>query len=216
MLSLTLVVRLYDTVGVPPQELAAAQHAASAVLSGARIDIAWIACAAPARHDACDRTPKPSDLLLRIVQRSPDRASASLADAYVDSAHETGALATVYLQRVHNLALAGGADPGTLMGRAIAHEIGHLLFGTTSHSGAGLMRAVWSAAQLRRDHPGQWLFSRAEAARLRARLAARVDAGSVERFAGLIEPFPPTKPGCPKAFPEGRLREATLTCAEAR
>jgi hypothetical protein len=207
MLSLTLVVRLYDTVGVPPQEMAAARHAAAAVLAGAGIDVAWAACAAPARHEACDQKPRSSDLLLRIVRRSPDPASESLADAFVDSGNATGALATVYLQRVHTLAAAAGTDPGTLMGRAIAHEIGHLLFGTTTHGGAGLMRAVWSAAQVRRDQPDTWSFSRAEAARLRARLEARYEAERTERFAGLIEPLPPTKPGCPKA---------ALTCAQSR
>ena len=207
MLSLTLVVRLYDAVGVPPREIVAARHAAAAALAGAAIDVAWVACAPPARHVACGDKPRPTDVLVRIVPRSPAPASRSLADAYVNAADASGALATVYLERVRALAAVAGVDPGTLMGRAIAHEIGHLLLGTATHSRGGLMRAVWSAAQLRRDHPGVWSFSRPEAARLRARLEARYEAERIEQFAGLVEPLPPTKPGCPGA---------ALTCVQRR
>jgi hypothetical protein len=216
MLSLTLVVRLYDTAGVSPQHIAAAQQAAASVLAGASIDVAWIACTRPAPHDACGQKPKASDLLLRIVAQSPNAASQALADAYVDRHAANGALATVYWQRVRVLATAAGVDVGTVMGRAIAHEVGHLLLGTTEHSSGGVMRAVWSAPLLRRDQPRMWRFSASEAVRMRTRLAARLDADAVERVAGLVEPVPPTRPGCPKAVPERGPREATLTCAQSR
>jgi len=49
-----------------------------------------------------------------------------------------------------------------LLGRAVAHEIGHLLMGTNQHSASGIMRARWSRCDLRRGQPDQWRFMRAE------------------------------------------------------
>jgi hypothetical protein len=42
----------------------------------------------------------------------------------------------------------------------MAHEIGHLLLGTNSHSESGLMRELWALKDLMRGHPDDWLFSR--------------------------------------------------------
>src|SRR5262249_54227570 len=79
-----------------------------------------------------------------------------------------GTLATIYADRVAWLAGEAGADMPTLLGFAIAHEIGHLPLGTNAHSGTGLMRALWSRAQLRRNDTADWLFGRSEAARMRS------------------------------------------------
>jgi hypothetical protein len=49
----------------------------------------------------------------------------------------------------------------------VAHEIGHLLLGTSKHSKEGLMRALWSHDELRGAKPTHWGFSAAEAARMR-------------------------------------------------
>jgi hypothetical protein len=60
-----------------------------------------------------------------------------------------------------------------LLGRAIAHEIGHLLLGTASHACAGLMRARWLTGELQRDWPLDWVLSVPEGARMRWRLMVR-------------------------------------------
>jgi hypothetical protein len=53
----------------------------------------------------------------------------------------------------------GHAETGGLLGRAIAHELGHLLLGTTSHEREGLMRAYWLADEVRRRFTRDWTFS---------------------------------------------------------
>jgi hypothetical protein len=55
----------------------------------------------------------------------------------------------------------------TLLGRAIAHEIGHLLLGSAEHPRLGLMRALWSHDELRGRKPAHWGFSAREAAQMR-------------------------------------------------
>ena len=56
---------------------------------------------------------------------------------------------------------------------AIAHEIGHLPLNDVHHPDAGLMRAVWSVVELRRNRTTDWLFGRAEAETMRVAVTAR-------------------------------------------
>ena len=48
---------------------------------------------------------------------------------------------------------------GQILGHAVAHEIGHLLMGTNSHSSRGLMRGNWNVDELRAMAERQLLFS---------------------------------------------------------
>lgn len=59
-------------------------------------------------------------------------------------------------------------------GRAIAHELGHILLGTAKHSALGLMRAKWTEHELRRGLPIDWMFSRDERQAMRGGLSARL------------------------------------------
>jgi len=126
---------------------------------------------------------------VRLVATSP----ASLADdhpALGESLIEQarGILATVYIDRVERLAHDAGVDPATLLARAIAHEIGHVLLGTIGHSPRGLMRARWSVAELRRDAFADWVFSGREARGMRA--GARRRANRDRLLASSVAPKP--------------------------
>ena len=70
----------------------------------------------------------------------------TLGDSLVDTRLRGGALATIYVNRVATLAGRCDVDVQTLLARAVAHEIGHLLLGTSAHASSGLMRAAWSQA----------------------------------------------------------------------
>jgi hypothetical protein len=82
-------------------------------------------------------------------------------------------LATIFLDRVEALSAKAGADSGQLLGRAMAHEIGHLLLGTTHHADRGLMRGVWSTIDLQKDQPLDWMLSAEEGTLMRRALALR-------------------------------------------
>ncbi len=198
-LALVLVIRIYDMVGLPAAELAAARQAASDVLTSAQVSLVWVSCprtgAAP-RDAACDAVPLPTDLMVRVASSPVGLTKGALAEAYVDTDTATGSLATIYVDRIRALALDSGVEPGPLMGRAMAHEVGHLLFGSSTHSGTGVMRAVWSAAMLRHDNPRFWTFSEREAQRLRKSLADRHGQLAASQQA-LVEwlPDPPCKKG---------------------
>jgi hypothetical protein len=103
---------------------------------------------------------------MRLVLAPEAAAAGSLGYSVVDSRQKRGTLATVFVDRIRMAALRTRLDPARLLGRAMAHEIGHLLLGTTGHSRAGLMRARWSDLDLRRDAAADWLMSPEDVARL--------------------------------------------------
>ena len=84
-----------------------------------------------------------------------------------------GVLATVYLDRVWRLGRRSSMAPEWVAGLVATHELGHLLLGTSGHAARGVMRAQWSARDLRRTRLRDWCFSPDEAARLRATVVRR-------------------------------------------
>jgi predicted Zn-dependent protease len=75
-------------------------------------------------------------------------------------------MATVFHDQVEAVARRTGVARSELLGRALAHEIGHLLLGVRGHSRTGLMRAVWTDDELTRDRPEDWMFTSDDRERL--------------------------------------------------
>ena len=168
--NLPLVVRTYDAVGVSPRTLEQAHASAALALAAAGIRPIWRPCHAA----GCISRPKAHELEIRIVNATGLSQRGSLGFATVDIVQHVGTLATVYIDRVDELAIRTGVDRGALLGRAIAHEIGHLILGSTNHAQFGLMRATWTAQELRRSLPLDWMFSARESAEMRRRLSEDV------------------------------------------
>jgi hypothetical protein len=76
----------------------------------------------------------------------------------------------VLMDRVEELAREQQfVSKAQILGHAVAHEIGHLLMGTNSHSPHGLMREGWKVNDLREMSQRHLLFSKEEVERMRAR-----------------------------------------------
>ena len=95
-----------------------------------------------------------------------------LGDATINSQTGAGVLATIYIDRVNWMAEQAGVDARALLGRAIAHELGHLLMATGVHGSHGLMRPVWSQSEIRRRQIDDWIFRPREIAAIKARTQA--------------------------------------------
>ena len=176
----TVVVRSYKH-GLTAGQFATVRDLVGGILGQAGIGTSWRECwpdsPAPARVPPdCDRPLQHGEVILRLVvagrSHSIDDQSA-LGFALVDSQQGSGSVATVYMDRVVALARDGRSDTTDVLARAIAHEIGHLLIGTNRHSSRGLMRAVWSPAELRRGLAGDWRFSEEEAQMMRCAARSR-------------------------------------------
>ena len=166
-LALSLVVRVYDAYGVAPATLASARESAERIMTGADIRLTWARC-------PCETPVGGAELVVRVVSAPTSKDPGALGFSYVDIEQKSGTLATIFADRVLELAHLAHVNEGELLGRAMAHEIVHLLFGTRDHTIAGLMRAKWNANELSTNQPFDWLLSRSDNARLRQALLRRL------------------------------------------
>jgi hypothetical protein len=169
---LPLVVRTYDSAGVAPRALEHAQDSARATLASIGIEPIWRPCHATA---CVGKPPKPHlvEVEVRLVNSPATAVPGSLGYAAVDVEQHAGTLATIYIDRIHAMAAQSGIDVGELIGRVVAHEIGHLVLGTADHAPFGLMRATWTAAEIQRRVPLDWRFTPAQGEEMRSRMLAR-------------------------------------------
>ena len=165
-----VTVRVYETTQLDPSVKTAALNLARTTVAAAAVDVSWKPCAPGAGAAPCDRPPA-GELVLRIVHSTVehDRPSLPLGDALVDTASAEAILATVYLDRVVRVAKAARMDTRTLLGYAIAHELGHLLLASSTHNTRGLMRPIWRDEELRSARSADWSFTAQEIAAIRRR-----------------------------------------------
>lgn len=144
------VVRIYDAAGLDASERARAIDDARAALTALNINLVWHDCDGRAGHlqGWCAQTPGPGELIVRLV-RAPGRLAQPLVlgHAFVDATANHGTVATVFIDRIERIAGAVEVDRWLIAGRVIAHEISHLVRGNV-HSGAGLMKPVWTLDDL--------------------------------------------------------------------
>ena len=168
--NMRLAVHVYNQVAdLSREDQQIALDVASDVFSTISVDVAWTMC-----EPGMCLTPSAEALKLRLA-RSPDSGEASsgvLGQALIDARARAGVLATIFIDRTVRLASGLGIDHRTLLGRAIAHELGHLLLGTPAH-GAGLMREIWSRDELQGSRTSDWRLDPLDASAIRDRLVRR-------------------------------------------
>jgi hypothetical protein len=175
---LRIVIRTYDAPSTAG-DLAPALAAARTILEDAGIAITWVSCDTVFMRrdeDPCLAPLAANELAIRFVRLAPRQTPhdlVALGDALVDTRLRTGSLATIYIERVSTLARRCGVDVRTLLGRAMAHEIGHLLLGTAAHAASGVMRAAWSPHTLRSERAEYWTFAPQEAGSMRDAVRVR-------------------------------------------
>ena len=168
-----VTVRVYDTTGLNPELHAAALAVAGEALASASADVAWKPCDARTPGQGCDGPPA-DELLVRIVRSTaePHGKQLPLGDAFVDTGSGAAVLATIYVDRVVRVADAARMHTATLLGYAVAHELGHLLLASSTHNTEGLMRAMWREDELRSPRAADWRFTDQDSAAIRGRLTA--------------------------------------------
>jgi hypothetical protein len=172
----SLLIRIYDNAGVLATELAAALRTTHDILRRADLPADWVLCRA--RRDGpvpavCDQPLSSGDLVVRLIQGSDkedppgtDGGRRALGYSLFDANGVTG-FATVYVDRVDWLAKRAQHPRAPVLGRAIAHEIGHLILRSNAHTETGLMREVWTPEQVIRNRREDWTFSPGQSGDLR-------------------------------------------------
>jgi len=168
-------IRTYNYATVAGDQMSEARSEAAHIFNGAGISLEWIECRVPGSGAGAACT-EPllvgRDLMLRLVDRAPvpGERVVALGESMLDREQRGGVLMTIDLFPVRAVAEKTATAVSTLLGRAIAHEIGHLLLGSAEHPRLGLMRALWSHEELRGLKPAHWGFSSREGAQMRETL----------------------------------------------
>ena len=171
----TVTVSVFNDTGVPPVLLSDSEKITERVFVQAGVVLKWQICGQPSETDEQQARCSQSDFLthlhLRLIRHPIGPQGSALGVSYL-AGDGVGCQADVFYERVVKLQFQTQMDPVLLLGLIMAHELGHLLLGTDSHSSAGLMRAEWSSEDLVRARRGTLLFSDDESDHMRAKLYA--------------------------------------------
>ena len=172
-------IRIYNLAAVSQATLDRAIKEADRIFRAAGVDMEWIECGVDNQNTAtaqeCQKPAGPLALNLRITLRY-HQANRGVEDTFFGVAQpyqDGGVQAALFYQHIDSFAKAGTASRSLLLAHAIAHEIGHLLLWSKSHSSTGIMQASWRQADLKAIEQGQLAFSPSEAESMRANLLAR-------------------------------------------
>jgi hypothetical protein len=165
-------IRIYNYAKVPGDQLEAARSTADGIFEAAGISLTWIDCRVPGGRAGAACTEglrEGGEFVLRLLESSTRGTGrrVALGSSLIDRRAGGGVLITIDPRLILTVARQAKAEPSVLLGRALAHELGHLLIGTTAHARAGLMRALWSQSELRGGRPADWRFSPEEARLMR-------------------------------------------------
>ena len=148
-----LRVSVFNSSPISPSTIERAEGEAGRVLRDAGVEVIWLNCPLDAQHEA-----------------SLGRCSVGISFSAEDG---QGCYADLFYVPIQQLQEETHATPSVILGHAMAHELGHLLLGTNSHSASGLMRAHWTREDLTNASRGNLRFSLEQSLRIMNRLNTR-------------------------------------------
>jgi hypothetical protein len=171
--AVSLIVSVFNDAGVESSVWSQAQSRATEIMQRSGILLIWLDCGSPASPRPglnCSAISYPTHLSVRVVPKiSPVKADI-FGQSFQDAAGE-GNYVLVYYPGITAFRSAAAVPAGELLGCVIAHELGHLLLGTASHSPTGLMSPVWQDQELQQVVRHNLLFTGEEGERMRFRFA---------------------------------------------
>jgi len=172
--STALIIRVYDTTDTAANTRAEAIRTAAGIVKEAGIPVEWRDCTNASTGSLCQDVRPGRDLIVRIMPevtpsasfrgsalqlRTVPGRSLQLGVAVINPVTLSGEMATIFQEQVRAVARRSGVDDATVLGRAVAHEVGHLLLRAREHSASGIMRGAWSLEELTTDRAEDWQFA---------------------------------------------------------
>jgi len=172
---LEVTVSVYDYAHVPAKTLAKAKQEVQRIFHAAGIETVWVSCLPKPEKieiNSC-AVVDATHLVLKILPHGltahvRDRLDV-IGNALLDE-NGTGNYACAFLDHIQALE---GRLGFALMGDVFAHELGHLLLGSNTHSVSGIMSAHWLGTELRHISQGSIGFLPSQSHRMKERMAFR-------------------------------------------
>lgn len=168
-----LRVSVFNSSPISPSTIERAEDKAGRVLRDVGVEAIWLNCPQEISQEAsrgrCSEASFPSHMHLRIVRVSHGLKVSTVGISF--SAEDgRGCYADLFYEPIQHLEEEAHISQSVILGHAMAHELGHLLLGTNSHSPSGLMRAHWTREDLTNDSVGNLRFSKEQGLKIRSRL----------------------------------------------
>lgn len=169
-----LRVSVFNSSPISPYTIERAESEAGRILLYVGVEVIWLNCPQDTLREAslgrCTEASFPLHLHLRIVRVSRG-LNASTVGISFSAEDGQGCYADLFYQPIQQLKEETHVSASVILGHAMAHELGHLLLGTNSHSPSGLMRAHWTREDLTNASKGNLQFSREQSLRIMSRVA---------------------------------------------
>jgi hypothetical protein len=172
----TIRARITNYTEATPATISRAEREAGRILGEAGLNVVWIDCplgrSAVIATDPCQQPLEPTDIVLRVL---PEHARGGVQDGAFGFA-VLPVLASVYYEHAVRLARFDGAEFETpiILGFVMAHEVGHLLLGSNSHSDTGIMQGQWERKQVRQLMKGDLHFTGQQSKLIQAEVQTRM------------------------------------------
>jgi hypothetical protein len=139
-----IVLDVHNYAKVPPSLLTDAEREASRVYAATGVRIVW-------RHDRAQPAARRFDVLLLCDEMSAQKIKREgIAEGVLGVAGHSARRAYVFVGRALEHSIRSG-NPSLVLGRVLAHEIGHLLLAERGHSRRGIMRSKLEVSSLGAD-----------------------------------------------------------------
>ncbi len=161
-------IRLVDLAGLPDDARKQAENIVEFVFRQAGLQLDFVDC--PVAGTACNSTPGPSEFWLQILNRAPKHLTRDCTGftMLVPSPDPGDSYAVVSLPLVKAAARQLSAPLEEVLAASMAHEIGHLVLHSPSHSHAGIMAPKLDRKQIDLLERGSLLFTGEQSAQLTA------------------------------------------------
>ena len=159
-----ITVLVNDSAGVEPSVLKQAEREAGRLFEAAGIEIQWVNCA---QTNGCRRMLRPKEFVLHIVPGGHTRSDFVFGEAFLGE-DGRGQYSDVFFERLRQA--QADVDLALLLGAVSAHELGHLLLGSNSHSRIGIMEPRWQEDSVRKVGKGMLLFTQEQGELMRRRI----------------------------------------------
>jgi hypothetical protein len=166
---------ILDYARIANDVIAQAQQRVTDIYNIIGVQVRWQTTVRPLNPSSsvADTLTEPSDFVLIVLNRNMTRRLKVAPDALgmaIVPPQGGGRIAYVLFDRVTQVARAARSDLIDVLGRVMAHEIGHLMLPDGSHSGRGLMRADWNIKELHRPPEAAFEFTIPQGETIRHRL----------------------------------------------
>lgn len=179
-----ITVLINNTARVSESILAASESEAAAVFRVAGIKVEFAECNGQiTMQNICSQVPGVDQFVVHMVATGRTSSDSVFGVAFLGE-NGTGKYCDVFFDRIERANQNFGSGVPALMGTVMAHELGHLLLGSQSHSSQGIMRAVWDVRSLQGIGIGRFLFTRKQAVLIKERLKESAEFQSNQSSSG--------------------------------